>query len=164
MTAAEVVARLTGARAEFDALVAAVPRERLEVATPGGAHSPKDIVVHITAYEDLIVRRLRASRAGETTAFDRDRDSWEAFNERIWAEAAAVSVDEALARAREVFAALLEEVAALSDEEIAAPTKATAALDPGWLEGREVWELIGIDAFDHYPMHFDALAAAGDRT
>ena len=160
MTRDEVLAALRAFRAGFDARLARVPADRMTAPTPGSVHSVRDIVVHLTAYDDLIVQRLRAARTGETTAFDRDQVGWEAFNERIWAEAASVDPLVAVARAAATFEALLQEVEQLTDEELAAPVGATAALDPAWLEGRAPWELIEIDAFDHYPMHYAALEAA----
>lgn len=160
MTRDEVLQRLRDGRTEFDARLSAIPRGALEESTPGGTHSPKDIVAHIAAYEELVVQRLRAARCGEITEFDRDRVSWQAFNERVWSEVASLDAETVLAHADEVFAALLDEIAQLSDAELAAPTGATAALDPAWLEGEPPWKLIGIDVFDHYPMHHAALEAA----
>jgi len=61
-----------------------------------------------------------------------------------------------------VFAALLHEVGRLSDGELETPSGATAALDPAWLAGQAPWELIAIDCYDHYPMHYAALDAAKD--
>lgn len=158
----EVLEKLTSARAVFDEKLGKVPRAALTLPIPGSAHSVKDVVVHVSAYDDLVVLRLMASRGGVTTAFDRDRVGWEAFNDRIWGEAAVIEVDDALARAREVFAVLVEEVAQLTDDELEASVGATAALDPAWLRGQTPWELIGIDCFDHYPMHYAALDAAKD--
>jgi hypothetical protein len=158
----EVLAKLRETRSEFDRLVAAIPAERLTENVPGGAHCPKDIVCHVAAYDDLIVRRLRCARDGETTAFDRDRDSWEAFNERIWAEAADVTASAALARASKTFLDLIEEIAKLSEAELAGETALVKRIDPGWLQGRSIAEVIGVDSFEHYPMHYDGLAAAGE--
>jgi len=156
----EVLVRLKVSRAVFDERLAAVRPETLDVVPPGAAHSAKDIVAHVTAYDDLIVQRLISARHGSTTVFDRDRDGWEAFNERTWREAAALKPEAALRRAGDVFAALVHEVGQLSDEELGARVGATAALDHAWLEGRAPWQAIGVDAFDHYPMHYDALDAA----
>lgn len=160
MTRDEVLAKLRESRAEFDRLVAAIPAELRTVPVPGGAHSPKDIVLHVNAYDDLMVRRLRCARDGELTAFDRDRDGWEAFNERIWAEATAVSAQAALSRASRTFLDLLEEVSQLSDEELSTNVGVTAGIDPAWLGGRTLAELMGIDGFEHYPMHYTGLAGA----
>lgn len=158
----EVIAKLRETRAEFDRLLAGVPADKLGVPAPGGAHTPAEIALHVAAYDDLMVKRLRAAREGESTAFDRDRDSWEAFNERIWAEAASVEGPAALAHASETFLDLLEEIGMLSDDELASSGDAgvTAFIDQGWLQGRTLAEVIGVDGFDHYPMHYDALEAA----
>jgi hypothetical protein len=156
----EVVARLKGARAVFDEKLAAVPPEALTAPAPGSTHSVKDIVAHVTAYDDLIVQRLISARHGSTTAFERDRQGWEAFNERTWSEAAGMKPKAVLRRAADVFAALVHEVEQLSDEEVNARAGSTAALDPAWLEGNAPWQAIGVDAFEHYPMHYDALDAA----
>lgn len=158
----EVLAKLSETRAEFDRLVGAIPAERLTETVPGGAHSPKDIVFHVAAYDDLVVRRLRSGRDGGTTAFDRDRDSWEAFNERIWGEAEGVDASAAMARAAKIYLDLFEEVARLSNDELTTTTGITAHIDQGWLQGRTLAETIGVDCFEHYPMHYAALAAAAE--
>lgn len=160
MTRDQVLARLEGARAGFDERLAAIPVERLTEPVPGSPHSVRDILVHVAAYDQLIVERLMSARHGATTQFDRDRLGWEAFNDRIWREAAGVSPVQALSRARDTFAALLHEVGKLSDEEINGRVGSTAALDPAWLGDRAPWELIAIDAYEHYPMHYAALDAA----
>ena len=161
MTCDEVLARLRETRAEFDRLVAAIPAERLTVPVPGGAHSPKDLVFHVTAYEDLIVQRLRCARTGELTEFDRDRDSYEAFNARIWAEAATTTVPSTRAQAARTFLNLLEEIGHLSDEELNGNAGITKGIDHAWLQDRTLAETIGVDGFEHYPMHYAGLAAAG---
>jgi hypothetical protein len=160
MTRDEVLARLVAERAVFDAKVAAVPAEAIERPIPGSTHSVKDVVAHVTAYEELIVERLVSARHGATTAFDRDHAGWEAFNDRIWREAHEMRPKAVLSRSGDVFAALVRAVGTLSDEELGARVGATAALDPGWLEGSPPWKLIEIDAFGHYPMHYPGLDAA----
>lgn len=160
MTRDEVLDRLSSRRAVFDAKVAAVPADCCESAPPGSAHSVRDIVVHVTAYEQLIVDRLRAAREGKTTAFDRDRVSWEFFNETTWGHASHVAARSAMEGSRQVFSELMEEVSALSDEELNDTVGVTACVDPAWLEGKKLWELIAIDTFDHYPMRYAALQGA----
>jgi hypothetical protein len=163
MTRDEVLAKLKIHRAEFDARIAAIPAQAMDVPCPGATHSPKQIVAHVSAYERLMVERLRAARLGEMTEFDRDRIGWEAFNDRIWAEAEPISVAVVLANSARDFLALLEEVAGLKNEELLVPQGVSAGVDPAWLQGRPLWEVIAIDGFEHYPMHFaqlDAGAAA----
>ncbi len=156
----EVLQKLRSAREIFDAKLDAVPADRLDAAIPGHVHTVAEIVWHIAAYDELMVQRLRAAHEGLTTEFDRDRDGWEQFNERIWAEAAEKPAAEACDHAREVFAELLGEIEQLNDAELNAPVGVVEHLDPAWLEGRALWELIAIDGFDHYAMHYDQLDAA----
>lgn len=161
----EVLERLHFVRARFDQRVRAIPLERFDIAPPGRVHTPKEILSHVTAYEALIIDRLRAARLGETTAHLRDRVGWEEFNEQTWSEAAALSATETLAHADEVFRELIHEIMLLSDIELVEKTGITEHIDPSWLQGRALWEVIGIDGFEHYPMHFEAFeeAAAAAR-
>jgi len=160
VTRDEVLDRLRTSRAAFDARVTRVPAAAFDRVVPGGTHTPKQIVWHVAAYDRLMVERLHAARDGETTAFDRDRIGWEVFNERTWSEGAGPDPQSVSATASRVFDALLLEVGRLSDEELAGPVGVSAHIDPAWLDGRPLWELIGIDGFEHYPMHFGALEAA----
>jgi len=156
----EVLSRLRQSRAEFDTKVAAIPEDRLGLAPPGFAHSPKDVVAHVIAYEELIVERLRAARRGQSTAFDRDRDGWEAFNARVWADAERTSAEHVMARSELVFNDLITEIEQLDDAELTSVTGITAYIDPAWLEGGSLAEQVAIDGYEHYPMHFAILEAA----
>ena len=160
MTRDEVMKRLRTRRAAFDLRVAAIRPSALDRPAPGCPHSPKQIIAHVTAYEQLMVDRLQLGRLREETAFDRDRVGWEAFNERIWSESALLDAEIVLERSAITFLRLLEEIAILTEEELNQLTGVAAAVDPAWLGGRALWELIGIDGFDHYPMHFAQLEAA----
>ena len=160
MTRDELLRWLLETRREFDELVAAIPKDRLERPIPGKKRSARDVIHHVTAYEDLIVQRLRKAQEGETTAFDRDRDGWEQFNDQVWEEAHHVDPPTVLARSHRVFRELIEQVSVLQEEEINGDGGIVAYLDPAWVDGRLLYEVIGIDAFEHYPMHFADLRMA----
>lgn len=160
MTRDEVLARLGEARGAFDERVRAIPEGRLESAPAGHAHSPRAVVAHMAAYEDLVVRRLRAARAAEVTEFVRDRESWELFNEQVWEHADDLSAADTIAKAHATFSDLMRELSVLTDEEFEGVAGVTAAIDPAWLQGRTLAEVIGVDCFEHYPMHFALLEAA----
>ena len=156
----EVLERLRTTRAEFDMRLSAIPPDALEVAPVGYEHAPKHVVAHVNAYERLVVERLQAARVGEQTAFDRDRDGWQRFNARVWGEALELDLATVLAESSRVFAELLDEVSRLTDDELNGVAGVTAAIDQAWLDGHALWELIGVDCFEHYPMHFPVLEAA----
>jgi hypothetical protein len=160
MTRVEVLSRLKHQRAQFDARVSAIGDEEFDRPAPGCSHSPKQIVAHVSAYEQLVVERIRAARLGEETAFDRDRVGWEAFNARVWAETELLAADVVLTRSARHFLSLLEEITTLADLELVELRGAAAGIDPAWLKGRSLAELIGIDCFEHYPAHFAQLEAA----
>lgn len=160
MTRDELLNWLQSTREEFDRLVSAISKEDLDKPIPGKKHSARDVIYHVTAYEDLIVQRLRNAQNGETTAFERDHDGWEAFNDTVWEEAKGVDVPAVLARSRRVFRELIEQVSVLQEDEINDARGIVTSIDPAWLDGRALWEVIGIDAFEHYPMHFDDLRKA----
>ena len=160
MTTAEMLLRLRESRDVFDARVSEVPGEVFDVVPDGHAHSPKEAVAHVAAYESLILERLREARDGRSTEFDRDREGWEAFNDVVWAEAAETDAVDVRARAVFVFSDLLAEIAGLTDAELSETTGITKRIDPAWLEDRTLAEMIAIDSFEHYPMHESVLIAA----
>ncbi len=165
MTRDEVLARLRSSRAAFDEKLGRIPTERLDSPIPGHVHTVAEIVWHVAAYDELMVLRLRAAHQGETTEFDRDRVGWEQFNERVWDEAAERRGAEAVAHAESVFRELLGEIEQLNDAELNEPVGVVEHLDPAWLQGRALWELVGIDGFEHYAMHLEQLdAAVGDNS
>ena len=163
MTREQVLERLKSTRAEFDALVGSIPDSALDRPIPGSSHSPKQIVAHVSAYERLIVERLRAARFGEATDLERDRVGWEAFNGRVWTESADTPADAVLARSARDFLALVEEVGMLGDRDLASVSGLAAQIDPAWLQGRTLGEVIGVDGFEHYPMHFAQLQLAAQQ-
>ena len=162
MTREKVLSRLRASRAAFDERVAAIASDALDIPPAGYEHSPKQIVAHVSAYEELIVLRLEAAREGRTTAFDRDREGWETFNDRVWRQSRDEDAGNVLQRSAETFDRLLVEVGSLSDQELNDPVGVAARIDPAWLDGRALWELVGVDGFEHYPMHFELLERAAD--
>lgn len=160
MTRDEVLRRLKDERARFDEALASVPTGRFDDPQATGSHSVKEIVGHVTAYEDLVVQRLRAARRGDTTSFDRDRVGWEEFNDRIWAEVAPLPAEDVLERASETLEALLAELDGVTDAELNDTTGVTRSIDPAWLQGRTLAETLAVDTWDHYPMHLEAIARA----
>lgn len=160
MTRDEMLRAFDESRSAFDTLLRAVPAERFAAAPPGFSHSPKEVVAHVVAYEGLIVERLSAAREAGTTAFDRDRAGWEAFNDRVWAEAAQAEPADVLRRWEEIGVSLRAELAMLTDDDLDGASPLAAHLDPAWLDGHTPAELIAVDAVDHYPMHHALLEAA----
>lgn len=160
MTRDEMLLELKLSRKVFDDKAAEIPVGRLSEPIPGFAHSVAEILYHVSAYERLIVERLVAARHGASTALQRDREGWEAFNAGTWGEASGADPGKVLSRSKEAFDAIVHEIGMLSDDELNAAVGSTASLDQAWLQGREPWRAIAEDSFAHYPQHFAALDAA----
>ncbi|MDO8987432.1 MAG: ClbS/DfsB family four-helix bundle protein [Coriobacteriia bacterium] len=160
MSRDEVMERLQFTRIRFDRRIAAIPIEKMDALVPARAHTPKQVVAHINAYEALIVERLQAARTGNTTALFRDRVGWQEFNEQVWADSVDTSVHEVLEQSQRVFKALIHEIMMLTDGDMCDDTGIMAHIDPAWLQGRTLAQVIGVDAFEHYPMHYDELELA----
>lgn len=160
MSRDEVLERLQFTRVRFDRRIEAIPIEKLDVPTPTRLHTPKQVVAHINAYEALIVERLQAARTGNTTALFRDRVGWQEFNEQVWADSVDMTVHEVLEQSQRVFKELVHEIMILTDADLLDSTGIMAHIDPAWLQGRTLAQVIGVDAFEHYPMHYDELDLA----
>lgn len=163
MTKSEVMELLRSRRALFDAKVAAVPRDALDEPIPRSTKTVKEIVAHVSNYEQLIVDRLISAGHGAGTALRHDQLGFGRGNDLDWPDVTTRAPEQVLRRAADVFDALMQTVGDLSDDELNEAIGATAALDKEWLQGRAPWEMIAIDAYDHYPMHFPALDAAIER-
>ncbi|MDP2233991.1 MAG: ClbS/DfsB family four-helix bundle protein [Actinomycetota bacterium] len=160
MSRDEVMERLQFTRIRFDRRIAAIPIEKMDVLLQARTHTPKQVVAHINAYEALIVERLQAARTGNTTALFRDRVGWQEFNEQVWADSVDTPVHEVLEQSQRVFKELVHELMLLTDSDMLDDTGIMAHIDPAWLQGRTLAQVIGVDAFEHYPMHYDELDLA----
>jgi uncharacterized protein (TIGR03083 family) len=112
---AELLAMVRRARAEWDALLAGVPRERVtEPRLPGG-WSVKDVVAHMAwgEREAIGVVAARALVGSELWRLDED-----ARNAAVYAENRERPLDEVLAEAQDVFDRYLAALESLSEAEL----------------------------------------------
>jgi uncharacterized protein DUF1706 len=146
MTKAQLLDNLQTGRAQWEALLAQVGEDRMT--TPGveGDWSVKDVIAHITAYEQRTAERLEAiaqdtepPAAPWPAGLEMDaRNAWlyEAHRNQPLAAVQAES--------RQAFDRLVAAVAAVPDD---------ALLEPGryvWLEGAPLWEIIPGNSYAHY--------------
>ncbi|HEX5692552.1 MAG TPA: maleylpyruvate isomerase N-terminal domain-containing protein, partial [Roseiflexaceae bacterium] len=66
MTKAKLLETLRRERAEWDALVAQVPRDRMTIPGVAGHWSVKDVIAHLTYYERWLADRLHEQLRGES--------------------------------------------------------------------------------------------------
>lgn len=154
MTGPKLAGILRAERARWNALLAQVGPERME--TPGveGEWSVKELVAHLTWYEQAIVEG--AQQALRTGTFTRRRPEGvglDEMNARITEAAQARPAADVLAEAEAVFAQLLELIAAAPQELLNDPKRL------GLPEDMIPWMGVANNSYAHYREHELALRA-----
>ena len=89
---------------------------RMEIPGVEGTWSVKQIVAHLTWYEQAVVDGARQITSTGTLTRNNDGLGMDERNARIAAESRARSVDDVLAEANDIFAQLLQVIAACPDD------------------------------------------------
>ena len=103
-------------RGQWDALLAQVGVNDVEIPNIEGTWSVKQIVAHLTWYEQAVVDGARQITSTGTLTRNNDGLGMDERNARIAAESRARSVDDVLAEANDIFAQLLQVIAACPDD------------------------------------------------
>ncbi len=165
ITKAVLLERMRAGRTEWEALLAEVPQSRMVEPGVEGAWSVKDILAHVTIYEQWTADQLEAAARGETEmavrpdlplgagSYDTDERNaayYMAYRDHLLEEIAAWS--------REEYPRLLAAVAALPEETLITPGRVPLMGDAA------LWLLVAGNSYDHYAAHAAAIRAwlAGD--
>lgn len=159
MTGERLAGILRTERTAWNALLAQVGPDRMDIAGVEGDWSVKDLVAHLTWYEQAVVEGARGVL--NTGKFSRRRPegvSLDGQNARIAAESRARPADEVLAEAGAVFAELLAIIAACPQDILNDPRRLG-------LPGDMVpWMGVANNSYAHYRAHEPALRAWLART
>lgn len=155
MTKAEVLEKMQHGRAEWEALLAQVPRERMTEPGVIGEWSVKDIVAHVTWGEAEIADVFRQRALAGSDLWNLPQD---ARNAAMVAESRSRTLDDVLAEAASAYPRLLAAVQALDDEDLNDAAR-YAGMPALW----RPWQIIAGNTFDHYPEHISAIRAWLDR-
>jgi hypothetical protein len=160
MTKSLLLERLRAGHAEWEALLAEVPTDRMTKPGVEGAWSIKDILAHVTVYEQWTADQLEAIRRGETEMVVRpdtppDANTFDT-DQRNAAYYAAYR-DQPLAKivtwSREEYPRLLAAVEALPEDTLITPGRVPL------MGGAELWVLVAGNTYDHYAVHAAAIRA-----
>src|SRR6266702_4374605 len=160
MDKATVLEKKQTERADLDALLAKLSDEQMCQATLEGQRSIKDILAHITAWERLCTGWIQCALRGETpetlvvNATDEDVDR---LNERTFLEHQNRPLQDVLAESHQTYQQFLEQVQALSEEELNDPNRYP------WTEGRSLVPFIAANSYDHYREHIEQIRAWLDK-
>ena len=154
MTAVRLTDILRTEREDWNALLAQVGVDRMEIPGAEGTWSVKELVAHLTWYERAVVDGAR--QVARTGAFTRPGDGGEGIderNERIAAESRARPVRDVIAEADDVFGQLLQVIAACPDDLL---NDSRLIGLPGDIPP---WMRVANNSYTHYRQHAQSLRA-----
>ncbi len=147
MTKDELIASIRRDRATLDALVASLDEAQMTTPALDGGWSVKDVLAHISAWEELCASWLDAAGRGETPDRPEVRNVDET-NARVYAAAKDTPLALVLARSRTSYEAMLRAVEALSDADLADEQRF------GW----PAWQMASGNSDEHYREHAAQIA------
>ena len=160
MTKAELLERIRAARAEWEAALAAVPAERMTEPGAAGEWSVKDVLAHVSYWEDWQADQLEGLLRGETAMVTRQgtppgalSDDTDERNAAIYTLYRERPLPEARDMARQSYPRLLALVEQVTEE--ALNDRQTYA----WTFGYPVWRMIAGNTYTHHPVHAADLRA-----
>ncbi len=145
MTKDELLASIKRDRATLDALVAPLDEAQMVAPALDGGWSVKDVLAHISAWEELCLKWLSAGRREEGPF---TQETIDAFNQSVYDANRDRPLDVILEASRRSYESMAEAVAALTDD-LAAP--------PAWAPGGPLGQIISANADEHYREHAEQI-------
>ena len=159
-TKAQLLERIKNARAPLDRLIAPLTEEQMVQPGVENRSSVKDLLTHITTWEQHLVRKLAAAvkdNVPEVFVIDPDEpgetEGIDALNEYIFTRNAQLPLQQVLTDFHRSLQDVLQAVDALSEDDLFDPERLAK------LFGYPVERIIGSDTFYHYPEHIQSIQA-----
>lgn len=145
----DFISKLNLLRKEWDELLSQLEPEQLEIPGVIGDMSVKDLIAHVSWYEEQMVellstRVLAGSELWGLSPAERNQKIFELNKDRV--------LGEVLAESQGIHAMLRAELEKLIDMELV-----DAAAYEGMPEDWMPWKVIAGNSFEHYQQHFDDL-------
>ncbi len=124
------------------------PLSAEQMTTPGvnGSWSIKDNIAHLSAWQRVLLNRLEAVRNNTAPSEELyDEETVDTLNERFYQQDTSRSLDDVLAEFRSLYQQVIEQVQALSNDDLNRPLS--------WREGEPVWPTIVGNTNEHYQEH-----------
>jgi hypothetical protein len=131
--------------ARWEALLAQLDDSRMLQPGVDGDWSVKDVIAHIAWHERQMVQVLQSRALIGSELWDLPLDQ---RNQAIYEENKDLSLEEARTQAAETYRLLLQELEALSEEELHDPGR-YAGMPPDW----QPWQLFAENTYQHYQDH-----------
>ena len=151
MTRERMLASLKQGREQWDALVARFTDEQMRQPLFADGWSLKDILAHVTWYEREMIGVIKARALVGSELWDLPTDE---RNIPIYKTNKDKSLEAVKAEAVQVYEALYEAAATLSDDDLN-DARSFADMPEDWVP----WEVIAGNSFEHYQQHIPELQA-----
>jgi hypothetical protein len=147
----QVLERLDSAWKDFEESYAGLSESQLMIPRVTGEWSVRDIIAHVTWWEEEALKYLPVIRAGgKSPRYSVTYGGIDAFNAMMTEQRSGVSLAEVLRQHDEVHARLMDYVRAAPEDLFTRETRFRRRLR--------------FDAYGHYPVHAKAIRAWRDRT
>jgi hypothetical protein len=148
MTKAELLAAIRRDHTKLQELIAPLSESQMIAPMLDAGWSVKDVLAHISAWEDRCAEWLEAVARGETPERPEVKDV-DGTNGRDYAAARARSLEDVAAASRGTNAAMLRSVEALSEADLADEKRF------GW----PTWKMARSNSDEHYREHIEQIEA-----
>jgi hypothetical protein len=158
---ADLLQQVQDAHDALEGTVALLNHEQTVQPVLEGGRSVKDVLAHITAWEQLMLTWLRGRARGETPDMPElglDYDGLDELNERLYGENRDRSLQEVRVAFNDSYQQVLEELEATPEEVLFDPSGS------GWQETQPLWVLVATNTSRHYQEHAEAIEAWTERS
>jgi uncharacterized damage-inducible protein DinB len=149
MDKATLLKTMTETRAEWEALLAQIDEEQMTQPGAAGKWSVKDVIAHVTWGQPEIALVLRTHVFAGSDLWNLSDDE---RNEIIYQQNKDRPLHDIVNEERQAYAALLEAVQTLSNEDLNDPHR-FKNMPPEW----KPWQLISGNSFKHYEDHMPSI-------
>lgn len=154
MNKAVFLETLKSERTKLEGLLKAVGKSRMETAGVSGFYSTKEVIAHLTAYEQALVKWLRDAKAGRVYVDQvLDQPDLNARNAAVYQANKGRTAADILETFRKTFDELEDCVRRLTEEELTNAEATAWFVVPRWQQKQELWKCIANDSYEHHHEH-----------
>ena len=135
--------------ANFEAVLAPLSTEQMITPGVNGTWSIKDNIAHLSTWQRVLLNRLEAMRNNTTPSELYNQETVDTVNERFYQQDKARSLDDVLTEFRSLYQQVVEQVQAISNEDLNRPLS--------WRAGEPIWPVIVGDTNEHYQEHMQII-------
>jgi len=145
---------LASEHSKTERIIDAVGMHRMDEGGASGSYSTKDVIAHLTAYEEALVRWLKEAKSGRVYVDSvLDQPDLDARNAVTYEANKHRSGNEIIASFHTTWAQLEECVRLLTDEELSNAEVTARFVVPRWQRKQELWKCIANDSYEHHHQH-----------